>query len=99
MSVGEELDAVLLDGAFEATTTMTIVSATGSATIPSEESNDPMMIADIATMANIRERRNLILRCFHHGRGGASGSTRVPMYTSSSTSSTKTASGTLNVES
>ena len=76
VSVGEELGAVLLDEAFEATTTMTIGSATGSATIPSEERDKPLVIADIATMTNIRQRRNLILRCFHHGRGGSIG---VPM--------------------
>ena len=69
VSVGEELGAVLLDGAFEATTTMTIGSTTGS-----PESNDPMIIADIATKTNIRKRRNLILRCFHQGRGGSTGS-------------------------
>ena len=68
LNVGEELGAVLLDGAFEATTTMTIGS------VPSDERDKPLVIADIATMANIRQRRNLILRCFHHGRGGSIGS-------------------------
>jgi len=89
---GALLENALIDGAFVLVNTI----ATGSAVVIFNESNDPMMIANIATMTNIRQRRNLILCCFHQGRGGLIGS---PMQTSSFDSSTKTASGTLKVES
>ena len=53
LMVGNELGVVLLDRAFEATTTMT----KGSVTVSSDESRDPMIIDDIATIIKIAQSR------------------------------------------
>ena len=65
MRVGRELGTVLVEGTFVLATTVTT---------PSDERDSPLVIADIATMMNIRERSILVHRCFHRGRGGLIGS-------------------------
>jgi len=71
--LGMWVGKVLPDGASEATTTI----ATGDTTVPSDESSEPIIIADIATMTKIKQRRNLILGCFHQRGGGSGGSIGV----------------------